>query len=253
MNRRLRIVCLGVICAFGISALVAQSASASTTAYTCVKGGEKDFAAGDSHCKNKVGVGTGEYGHVPITKRTKATGVNSLTGAEVPIWKLKAVIAGVTVEVQATGLAATGEFENATLAGEMYVIGEGGAAFTGVTVTAPAGKGCVVRSKSGGTLGTVLTQNLTADTFAIGGAVKFEPVAGEELAVFFVEGCSIGALNGIYELNGVATSTSITGSTVNFTHAKTTEENKLTLRGQKAGIDGTLTVKGASGAGVAAT
>jgi hypothetical protein len=87
---RKSIVGLSMLAVLAICALAAQSAGAAwqtatkTTSFTCVKnGGEKDFAAGDSHCsKAKVTPGTGEFGHETIAAgtRTNTETSNETTG-----------------------------------------------------------------------------------------------------------------------------------------------------------------------------
>jgi hypothetical protein len=63
--------------------------------------------------------------------------------------------------------------------------------------------------------------------------VLLKPSSGEVFAKFSVSSCSIGALNGTYELKGTMTGLySNTSSKIEFT-TETTGESSLTLRGQK--------------------
>ena len=130
---------------------------------------------------------------------------------------------------------------------------------SGVTVTAPLGKGCSVVSvpvTSGekATAGIVHTKELNIGNVGFAGRLQFAaPVGGGTLAEFEVVGCSVKALNHAYQLTG-SVSGSNSGATTNFTHANSTEQGTLFLFGQKAGVEGSLTVKGQStGNGIAFT
>jgi hypothetical protein len=128
----------------------------------------------------------------------------------------------------------------------MFAHGTGVITYKEVTVTAPAGKGCKVKTEE------VVTKELTATTKGLENQLNFTPAAGETFAEFTVEGCSIAALNHVYTAKGSVKGT-IEGATTRTTHAGTTEQNTLTLSGQKAGIEGVLAIKGPSGNGLAVT
>lgn len=247
MSGRRVIIGICMLCALLVSAFAAQTASAKT-AYTCVEQIEAKFDFGDKHCKaTTVPPHSGQYAHVAITQKTKITGDNILTGTERQNTKLKSVQAGVTLELQSTVLEGTGEMENKEEGGEMVAHGTGTIEYKNVTVTAPAGKGCVVKS------GEVKTNKLTATTKGAGeNGLKFTPAEGEVFAEFTVEGCSIAALNHVYTAKGSVIGT-IEGTTTKFTHEATTTQNTLSLSGQKAGIDGSLTIHGENGNGLAVT
>jgi hypothetical protein len=246
MTGRRAIVGLCMLCALVFSAFAAQSASAkSTTAVTCGKGlGTSDFS--DGHCKTNVGAGKGEFGHATFVGKTNITGTNETTGGAKEATKLKSVQAGVTLELQSQTLTGTGTMENKEEAGEMFAHGTGVITYKEVTVTAPAGKGCKVKTEE------VVTKELTATTKGLENQLNFTPAAGETFAEFTVEGCSIAALNHVYTAKGSVKGT-IEGATTRTTHAGTTEQNTLTLSGQKAGIEGVLAIKGPSGNGLAVT
>lgn len=131
-----------------------------------------------------------------------------------------------------------GTLENLEEGGEIYTQAAGTLTFSGVSVIKPAGKGCKVKG------GEIKTKELTATTKGQGMAMKFAPASGEVFASFEIEGCSVGALNGVYEVKGSVTSSSINGATTKFEPGPTTELGTLKVRGQKAGINGTLTEKG---------
>jgi hypothetical protein len=68
-----------------------------------------------------------------------------------------------------------------------------------------------------------------------------------------VEGCSIGALNHAYTVTG-SVKGQTNGATTTFTRTGTTEQGTLFMFGQKAGIEGTLTIsEPTSGNGLALT
>jgi hypothetical protein len=248
MTNRRAIVGLCMLCAFAFSAVAAQSAFAvGQTAVTCGKNlGSKDYT--DAHCKTK-GAG-GEFGHETFVGKTNITGDNILTGTERQTTKLKSVQAGVTLELQSKVLEGSGTMENKEEGGEMFAHGTGVITYKEVTVTAPAGKGCV--AKGAVEVGTIETEKLTASTKGLTNQLKFTPETGEVFAKFTVEGCSIAALNHVYEAKGSVIGNT-EGATTKFTHAGTTEPKTLSLSGQNAGIDGSLTIHGANGNGLSLT
>jgi hypothetical protein len=124
--------------------------------------------------------------------------------------------------------------------------GTGTINYENVTVTAPSGKGCEVET------GKVTTNKLFATTQGLANQLKFTPASGEVFAEFNVKGCSITSLNHLYTAKGSVTGNT-SGATTTTTHAGVTEANSLTLSGQKAGIDGSLTIKGEGGNGLALT
>jgi hypothetical protein len=244
MTNRRAIVGLCMLCAFAFSAVAAQSAFAvGQTAVTCGKNlGSKDYT--DAHCKTK-GAG-GEFGHETFVGKTNITGDNILTGTERQTTKLKSVQAGVTLELQSKVLEGSGTMENKEEAGEMFAHGTGVITYKEVTVTAPAGKGCVIKG------GQIQTNKLTTTNKGLLNQLSLTPTTGDTIAELTIEGCSIAALNHVYTTKGSVKGT-IEGATTRFTHANTTEERTLSFSGQNAGIDGRLTIHGANGNGVAFT
>lgn len=235
-NRALIGIC--ILSALAFSAFAASSASAvDTTAITCGKGFTGDFT--DAHCKSK---GSGEFGHKEIGGRTAISSTNINTGIERSVTKLKGVQAGVTLEFQAKVLEGEGEVENSEIVNkskenEMVAQGTGVAHFKEVTVTAPAGKGCVVKG------GEVKTKQLTGTTQEQTNTLEIAPETGETLAEFTVEGCSITSLNHIFKVTGLVRGT-IEGATLRWTHNGSTEQNTLFLSGQKVGVEGNGTLSG---------
>ncbi len=237
MTARKVIVGLCMLCALLVSAVAAQGASAAgTTAYTCKAGaGEGPNKFSEDHCKT-VDNATGTFGHFKIEKGTKTAITGSSGGTSV---FLHSVQSGVEEELEATGVSGSGFMENKeTAGGEMYAHGTGVITYTGVSVVKPSGKGCKVKGEN------VVTNELTATTEGSSTSLKFTPASGEVFASFEIEGCSTTVLNGLYEVKGSVTSSSISGATTNFDRTATTNLNTLKVRGQKAGLAGTLTIKG---------
>ncbi len=104
MTGRKTAIGLSLLCALLFSAFAAQSASATagTTAFTCVKGGgSEDFA--DAHCDESVGTSNGEYGHVAIGEsETKVDLTNAKTTSKTTESKgaiFKSTSGGIALEI----------------------------------------------------------------------------------------------------------------------------------------------------------
>lgn len=227
MKSRKSLAILVVLAALCAGAAIAQSASAQRI-YTCgEKLGSIDWS--DKHCLNNVGANNGKWGHQIIFGSIWWT----ITDVETPgseATKMKSVQSGVTLEIQSTELEGTGTLENT----ETFAQGTGVITFEGVTVTAPAGKGCKVAS------GEIVTNELAVTNQGLTNEFKISPATGETIAEFTVEGCSIAALNHAYTMKG-SVKGQVAGSVTSFTHAGTTAQNTLTLSGQKVGIAGGIT------------
>jgi hypothetical protein len=241
MTRRKVAVCACLLCAFFTSALAAQGAAAATngtTAFTCRNEGP-EHAFSKAHCAPADAVG-GEYEHVAIPENTTTdvVGTAGTTEGVKEVTKLKSAIAGVLVELQAKGLDLEGTLTNhKTESGEHYVHGEGKIVYTEVSLTAPAVKGCKLKGEK------VETKQVTATSAGQGDAIRFSPVSGSVFTEFEIEGCFPTALNGLYKVTG-SVKGSPDGATIKFTHADTTKQGTLELRGQKAGVEGSVTLNG---------
>ncbi len=232
---------LCAICA-ALSVSVVQNAAAATngtTGFTCkeVKGGPGTVGFKDAHCKETAEGEAVKYEHfaIPINTTTEGIGTNETTGGAKETEKLVSTISGVTVELQAKTVEGSGWGENKIAAsGEHYAIGEAVTTLKEVAVTKPAEKGCKVKT------GEVKTNKIKGTTLGMGMEGKAEPAEGTVFAAFSIEGCSIAALNGIYEVKGSIKCPS-EGSTGICTQAATTAQGTLTMRGQKVGVEGTGT------------
>lgn len=252
MTGRRTILVLCLLCALAFSALAVQSASAltkGTTLFTCKKSvdgtGGKFHAA---HCKDADTGSTGEWRHVAIAENTttELTGTTENTEGKATSSFLESVQAGVVEQLESKLAHILPEVKGVKSwvtnvkdpTGEHYFHGEAWIQFTEVSVTKPPGKGCVVKG------GQITTKLLKFTTKGQGHEVKFEPaVGGEPLAAFEIEKCTIVALNGFYEAKG-SMKAEADGATLIFTHANVTAQGTLSLRGQKAGLTSTATLKG---------
>lgn len=259
MNGRRAVIGLCMLCALAFSAFAAQGAAAAsngTTAFTCVKG--KGTLRGE-HCLT-TGTAAAEYGHVEIAENTttELTGGNEKTKNETTESApsiLKETIGGVELELKATTVSGTGTMENKKdpVTGEHYAEGSGTIVYSNVEVVKPAGKECEVFTDeefpvgSGkfieGAKGTI-DAKVKATTKAQGDFVKFEP-QGTAFATFWVT-CTlkqVPALEGTWEITG-SVKCPVNGATILCTHAETTTQNTLFGKGNKAGLEGALTLKG---------
>ncbi len=235
MTKRGTLIVLCAACALAAGTDAAPSAAAVGTApFTCKAGGT-GFA--DAHCTTAASPGS--FGHEAISEETKTEAegnnekTNSETNAAIPA-TLRATISGVNVEIRFPVWHYFGWWTwhrtvgNATWHGIIIIW------FTSPVVVAPAGKGCKVKGNE------VVSKELVTTSNEQGMALKIEPKEGAALATLEVEGCSISALNGTYELKGSLKGTP-NGTLLEFTHAGVTEQGTLTVRGQKAGLEGKLT------------
>ncbi len=225
-----RVIGLSLLFAFVFCAFAAPNATAAkktTTAYTCVKGGgNKDFT--DAHCTEKVGGGTGEYGHVEI-KVDETTFIQTV-GTTNHI--VKSTIAGLAVEIACTGAAAKGHLTNITVKEKMTPrFTKLRTSYTGCTVPKPVG--CLIKG------GEIESNELEGEHLEETEAVVFKPEAGATIATITLEKCAIA---GKYPLNGSVIAP-IKGSILSTTEEQTTKDGTLTLGGQKAGLGGNTTIK----------
>jgi hypothetical protein len=245
MTGRKAILGLSLLCALAFSAFAAQSASAGTTAFTCVKGqGGAGFS--DEHCTKAVQTGAA-FEHVAIAenKETKYEASNEKTAEETKKSTpatFKFTFGGVEVHIVCTGLSATGAMENKTILKTMYVF---------FNVSTFSLSGCKVEKPINCVVETI---TLTA---AEGTTNGVEEEKGEEPAIEFKPGesSSFGeiaftgekcALKGLgAKVNGTLVGTA-NGATVQFTAA----HNTLSIGGKAATFTGAVTPRMHKEAGV---
>ncbi len=259
MTGRRAIVGLCMLCALAFSAFAAQSASAvtkGTQVFTCKEPVPGDITIGpafttNSHCKESDKNAAGKFRHVEVPEKTttEITGTTEDTAGEPTSTSLHSVVSGVEVEI--TSPLAHVLYENAAkekswvtnlkdaATGTDHLHGEATVTYTAPVIKKPAGKGCKVKGED------ITTNRLKFTSLGQGDAIRFDPVAaaGGVFASFEVEGCSIVALNGKYDVKGFISGTP-DGATLNFTSTATTAQGTLTLRGQKAGFESSVTLKG---------
>jgi hypothetical protein len=141
------------------------------------------------------------------------------------------------VTVEAKKVSGRGTLVNEEVGGEMLNRGTAFLNLEEAAVAVPAGKGCKIKG------GKIQTNELRSTTAGTGSFVKFEPVSGTSMAEFTIEACTVAALNKSYSLTGSFKATPH-GATVELSHSSITGEGLLLLSGQKAGLEGALTLKG---------
>lgn len=255
MSSRRAIVGLCLLCTLAFSVLAASSASASTkgtTGYTCKKKAVKGGAGfSKEHCTPADAVAAeAEYEHVAIAEETttEITANNNLTGGETETIRVQSTQAGIAQEIQAelvekdpeTSAWVTNRKDGS---GEHYIEGEINLTFTNVKFTKPAESGCKVFGKpEEKTAESFTTNRLLSWTKGEGDAMKISPTSGSVFAEFFVTGCKSAPTNGTYKIEGSLV-VEVDGATIRSTETKITEQGTLKIRGQKAGLQGTLTIK----------
>jgi hypothetical protein len=252
-----------MLCALVVSAFAAQGASAAnTTAFTCVNTGT---AFKGAHCLT-TGSASQTFSHAEFKEKvgealntTAITGTNANTASETTAarpTKLHVTIGGAELELEASGTGGSGTLNNRET-GEFWSEGSGTIEYTGVTVLKPAGKGCkVLTDTEAGGKGAEgqVDAFVKATTKGQEDFVKFEPKNAALFASFWVE-CTakLGApLEGTWEITG-SVKCPTEGATIVCTGAATTALNTLKAKGNKAGIDGALTLKGPTGTPLTST
>jgi hypothetical protein len=276
MIHRRSIIGLCLLCALGISAIAARSASAAlsgTTAFTCApvtpKAETKGFS--DAHCKGAVSTNA-NFEHVAIANdtTTELNVSNGTTGATTAPFILTATVAGATLELEGSKVSGTGTIHNQLEGEEHQATGTAQLKFEGVKVKKPlTGEGvpkCVVKTDNVGVKGAegVIDGTFIATTKGQGDGLKFEPDKAsldEPFATFWIEQnpataekCPA-ALVKKWEIIGSVKATTIEGATFSFTIADT-QTTQGTLRvgsteGPKAGIAGTITLSARANSGEA--
>jgi hypothetical protein len=235
MTGRRAIIVMSLLSALALSAFVAESASAGTTAFTCAKGqGGAGFS--DEHCTKAVQTGA-TFEHVAIqpNKPTKYEANNEKTANETKESTpatFKFTFAGVEIHIVCKGLSATGEIENNEVFKKMYVF---------FNVSTFSLTGCKIEKPVTCTIGESFT--LTAPK---GTTYEVEEEKGEEPAIEFEPGESsvFGEIEfkgekcplKVAEVGGKLVGTA-KGATVLFTAL----HNTLTIGGVKTTFTGAVT------------
>jgi hypothetical protein len=236
---------IGLFMLLVISVLSVQKASAETTAFACSKS-VTNKTWSDAHCLNEGGFK--QFGHKEFHVPTEITGAPGTTSEGVH--RLKATVNGITTELATSGgVSGSGTAENAKF-GELVAKGEGTLTYTGVTVAAPAGKGCRAYTNNGGVKGeegVIHTNPLKAETNAEMGVKIVPATALSAIATFIIDGCTgseaLESLNQKYSLEGSVIGEP-NGGEVKFTHAGVTSQGTLKFNGSiKAGYNGGISVK----------
>jgi hypothetical protein len=242
MIGRKSVVALAILCALVLSAVSVASASA-TEAVECSSSASTIDKFG-AHCLAVPEGKTANFGHVKLSAGSHAiTGTNANTASETTtaaVSVLAGTLSGVVTELQCTGLSGTGTLENTGTQAK----GTGTLEYTGCTVAKPAGKGCVVNG------GKVTTSELAGESEGAG-TLAFKPASGTTFATITIASCSVTALNNPFPVTGSVKGT-VTGATTTTTEAGVTTQNTLKFGGNKAGLEGALTIKSGTN-GVALT
>jgi hypothetical protein len=268
MIHRRSIIGLCLLCALGISAFAAQSASAAlsgTTAFTCApvtpKAETKGFS--DAHCKSAVSTNAA-FEHVAIANdtTTELKSINETTGGVTDTFSLTSTVAGAVLELVAHKVSGTGTVHNHLEGEEHQATGTANLKFEEVTVAKPlSGAGvpkCIVKTDDGtGVPGAqgVVDADVLGTTAGQGDNVKFtpdKPSTDEPFATFWIEQnpatpekCPAVFIK-TWSIIGSIRATTIEGATIGFTIADT-QTTQGTLRvgsteGPKVGIEGTFTL-----------
>jgi hypothetical protein len=243
-----------------LGAMDAAAATKGTTVFTCHQVTPASWTGGFSkeHCTPADAVSSNasfEHSAVASNTLTYIQATNAKTGSatlETTPVRLKQIIAGVELELVATGVEAPGLpwVENRVAAsGEHYIHSEGELTFSGVTIAKPAGKGCKVFRDLGGLKGIeghFTTNPLTTTTQGQGDFFKLEAALGFKgvFATFFIE-CTtkVPAVEGTWEITG-SLKCPTNGATVICQHSSVTEQSTLKGKGSKAGLEAALTLSG---------
>lgn len=232
-----------VLCALALGTVAVQSAAGATngtTGFTCKEKKEPGGAGfSDAHCKQAVGTGA-KYEHVAIPEGVTTEGrlTNSTTGSELSAAVLVSTQSGVEEELRAKQVVGEATGKNTkTAGGEHFSEGTGKSTYKEVEITKPAGKGCKVKGEE------IVSKALKGTSLGTGMEGKLEPAEGSTFAEFEIEGCSIGALNGLYKVEGSIRCIG-EGSTATYTVAGVTAQGTFKLRGQKAGLGVSTTATG---------
>jgi len=144
MIGRKAVIGLSLLCALLICAFAAPSASAGTTAFTCVETKAKEGDFTDAHCGNQVKAGEGSYAHVTIkpNEETQISLTNEKTASETKAaqpFNFSGTLFGATIEFSCRTVSGSGTLTNEeTKEKVMQTTGNAIIQATKCTVTKPA-------------------------------------------------------------------------------------------------------------------
>jgi hypothetical protein len=254
MTGRRALLGLCMLCALMVSAVAAQSAMAvsGTTGFTCVA--DPAGTLKGSHCLDSGPATLFKHVEIPQDETTETKISNETTEGGTSTQIFKETIAGVELELKATGLSGTGTQTNTLdkATGEHYISGTALLTYTGVTVQKPAGKGCKVFTddpvtKTKGVEG-VTDWHVDYTTLKQEDSIKFSPAAnteGGQFVGFYVE-CApvkVPAIEGTFPITGAFTCVPNRGTIV-CNHNEITTQNLLKGKGTKTGLEAEVTVTG---------
>lgn len=240
MNGRRAVVGLALLCTAVLCACAAPAASAlGTTAFTCKEGASSATKFSDAHCTKASAEGKFGHAEVAVGTETAFTATNGQTASETTAATplvIRSVTEKLEIEVECTGVTASGSLTGGEFSGEMYVSGTSTFAITACTVLKPTAISCVV------TGGKLEPKALSQTTLGQGEKIRFGPASGTAILTFKLEKCTTGSLNKEYTLEG-SWKASRSGTTLTSTHAGTTTDGTLTLNKEKAGLASAITLR----------
>jgi hypothetical protein len=229
--------------------LAASSAHAvvrSTTAFTC-KGGAAASGFKDAHCTESTGVQAEvKFVHEPIPAGketfvhiTNEKTFNKTTERTPAI--LKTNVLGIETEITCAKITGHGKVTNKLEpASEVHWVHgtEITLHYTSCIVLKPVKSNCKVKGEE-----ILIEPHVTATTKEEGDNINFKPEIGKIFGTVTIEGCEglFAILNGEHEIAG-SFKGQPNGATINFNHKTITAEKTLTVSGQTAGLEGSVTV-----------
>jgi hypothetical protein len=242
MKRKKSLIGLALVFAFVLSAFTAANASAEQMASACDSGTGAPFEYADAHCVTPQEPGKFHARTYEVGKKISITATNSKTASETTTAQhaiLAGNLAGVATELTCSEVSGTGSLTNAAAS----VSGTGTLTYSGCSVLKPAGKECKVKE------GMVTTEELAATTVGqAANKLKFEQI-GTKFANVIIEGCTVGSLNNTFPVTGSLVADT-SGATTTTTEAGITTQGTLKFGGNKAGLEGAITISDGTPSGV---
>jgi hypothetical protein len=237
------VICLAVLAALVVSAVSVAGASAAvtgTTAFTCVKS-ETGTQVGP-HCLAGTPTVANAYTHVGFTTQTAGTATSANTKEETKASKaslLEVTLGGLKTEIECTEVHGESLMNNKTAGEEMYVHVTGSLLYTGCKLLKPQPTKC-------SSAAVISTEPLTGTSQGQGDGALIKPSSEKKepnFALIKIFGAECPVKNEVgYPVMGSVKAT-ISGATVESVAATVTAQETLSVGGQKAGLEGALTLK----------